>query len=97
MLTSLVETRLRMYTTEGQTHVAGGGPHTEFPEEVILQGCMVGTRTCHAEEQEKEFQGMAVSMQRLAEAGKFREMQSHGWRVVWLVEGTRWDRNREQR
>lgn len=44
--------------------------------------CLVGTHTCHAEEQEKEFQGMAVSMQRLAEAGKFREMQSHGWRVV---------------
>lgn len=82
MLTSLVKTGLRMYTTEGQTHVAGGGLHTEFPEEVILQDAWWEHALAMQKSKKKNSRALAVSMQRLAEAGKFREMQSHGWRVV---------------
>lgn len=88
VLTSLMKTRLRMDTTEGQTHVARGGPYTGFTEEVILQGRLVETCTRHAEKQEKELQGVPMPMQRLAEAGKSREIQFHGLQHgVWLVEG----------
>lgn len=64
-----------MDTAEGQACAARGGPHTGFLEEVIPQGNLEGAYSFHAEEQEKEFLQVSMSMQRLGETDEFWEVQ----------------------
>ena len=40
---------------------------------------MIGAYICHTEEKEEEFQAVSMSMQRLAEAGKFRGVPMFSW------------------
>lgn len=74
MLTSLLKTGLGDGHSRRTDSAAGGGQHIGLPEEAILQGRVVATCNYHAEEREKKFQGVSTPMQRLGEAGKFREM-----------------------